>query len=146
MQLALRKFAVDDSSVSGYIYHRLLGHEVEEVLFRCHLPKHFSAPNLPDLNRSQVWKITYAAELVNCYHSILVGYRGVEVFLLSFISSVLDGSEWSSECPSCHILREIVTGTPWIGGWTCTSAAVNILEKRNISCLCKVSNAASSSP
>lgn len=54
MQLALRKFAVDDSSVSGYIYHRLLGHEVEEVLFRCHLPKHFSAPNLPDLNRSQV--------------------------------------------------------------------------------------------
>lgn len=54
MQLALRKFAVDDSSVSGYIYHRLLGHDVEEVLFRCHLPKHFSAPNLPDLNRSQV--------------------------------------------------------------------------------------------
>lgn len=54
MQLALRKFAVDDSSVSGYIYRRLLGHEVEEVLFRVHLPKHFSAPNLPDLNRSQV--------------------------------------------------------------------------------------------
>lgn len=57
MQLALRKFAVDDSSVSGYIYRRLLGHEVEEVLFRVHLPKHFSAPNLPDLNRSQVWII-----------------------------------------------------------------------------------------
>lgn len=56
MQLALRKFAVDDSSVSGYIYRRLLGHEVEEVLFRVHLPKHFSAPNLPDLNRSQVCK------------------------------------------------------------------------------------------
>lgn len=54
MQLALRKFAVDESSVSGYIYRRLLGHEVEEVLFRVHLPKHFSAPNLPDLNRSQV--------------------------------------------------------------------------------------------
>lgn len=57
MQLALRKFAVDDSSVSGYIYRRLLGHEVEEVLFRVHLPKHFSAPNLPDLNRSQVNKL-----------------------------------------------------------------------------------------
>lgn len=54
MQLALRKFAVDDLSVSSIIYHRLLGHDIEEVLFRCHLPKHFSAPNLPDLNRSQV--------------------------------------------------------------------------------------------
>ncbi|PSN49697.1 Regulator of nonsense transcripts 1 [Blattella germanica] len=62
MQLALRKFAVDDSSVSGYIYHRLLGHEVEEVLFRCHLPKHFSAPNLPDLNRSQVYAVKHAVQ------------------------------------------------------------------------------------
>ncbi len=34
MQAALKKFAVDDASVSTYIYHRLLGHEVEEVLFR----------------------------------------------------------------------------------------------------------------
>ncbi|KAF7991396.1 hypothetical protein HCN44_002958 [Aphidius gifuensis] len=62
MQLALRKFAVDDSSVSAYIYHRLLGHEVEEVLFRCHLPKHFSAPNLPDLNRSQVYAVKHAIQ------------------------------------------------------------------------------------
>lgn len=62
MQLALRKFAVDDSSVSAYIYHRLLGHEVDEVLFRCHLPKHFSAPNLPDLNRSQVYAVKHALQ------------------------------------------------------------------------------------
>ncbi|XP_026750025.2 regulator of nonsense transcripts 1 [Galleria mellonella] len=62
MQLALRKFAVDDSSVSGYIYRRLLGHEVEEVLFRVHLPKHFSAPNLPDLNRSQVYAVKHALQ------------------------------------------------------------------------------------
>jgi hypothetical protein len=56
MQAALRKFAVDDTSVSAYIYHRLLGHDVDDVLFRTHLPKHFSAPNLPDLNRSQVMR------------------------------------------------------------------------------------------
>jgi len=55
MQAALRKFAVDESSVSAYIYHRLLGHEVEDVVFRLHLPKHFSAPDLPELNRSQVF-------------------------------------------------------------------------------------------
>ncbi|XP_059487209.1 regulator of nonsense transcripts 1 [Neocloeon triangulifer] len=62
MQVALRKFAVDENSVSSYIYHRLLGHEVEEVLFRCNLPKHFSAPNLPDLNRSQVYAVKQALQ------------------------------------------------------------------------------------
>lgn len=56
MQAALRKFAVDDSSVSPYIYHRLLGHvEMDELIFRhIHLPKQLSAPNLPTLNTSQV--------------------------------------------------------------------------------------------
>ena len=49
MQAALRKFAV-----SAYIYHRLRRHDVDDVLFQTHLPKHFSASNLPDLKRSQV--------------------------------------------------------------------------------------------
>ena len=30
MQTALKTFAVDDTSVSGFLYHRLLGHEVEQ--------------------------------------------------------------------------------------------------------------------
>ena len=29
MQTALRMFAIDDKSVSGFLYHKLLGHEVE---------------------------------------------------------------------------------------------------------------------
>ena len=62
MQTALRRFAVDDNSVSAYIYHRLLGHDVEDVLFRCQLPRHFSAPNLPDLNRSQVYAVRHALQ------------------------------------------------------------------------------------
>ena len=62
MQAALKRFAVDDSSVSTYIYHKLLGHEVEDVLFRCTLPRHFSAPNLPDLNRSQVYAVKHALQ------------------------------------------------------------------------------------
>ena len=57
-----RKFAVDDSSVSAYIYHRLLGHDVDDVLFRTHLPRYFSAPNLPDLNRSQVYAVKHALQ------------------------------------------------------------------------------------
>lgn len=67
MQKALKKFALDDNSVSNYIYSRLLGHGshdgTDEVTFRCNnLPKHFSAPNLPDLNRSQVYAVKHAIQ------------------------------------------------------------------------------------
>jgi regulator of nonsense transcripts 1 len=75
MQAALRKFAVDDTSVSAYIYHRLLGHDVDDVLFRTHLPKHFSAPNLPDLNRSQVIPILFLSPLVACSRTWNVSFH-----------------------------------------------------------------------
>lgn len=55
MQQALRKFAIDESSASPFIYHRLLGHDMDEVLYQVNFPKHFHAPNLPELNRSQVF-------------------------------------------------------------------------------------------
>ncbi|EHH62580.1 hypothetical protein EGM_20966 [Macaca fascicularis] len=42
MQSALKTFAVDETSVSGYIYHKLLGHEVEDVIIKCQLPKRFT--------------------------------------------------------------------------------------------------------
>lgn len=57
MQAAMKTFAVDETSVSGYIYHKLLGHEVEEVVIKCQLPKRFSAPGLPELNHSQVYAV-----------------------------------------------------------------------------------------
>ena len=53
-QAAMKQFAIDDTSVSGYIYHRLLGHEVEPQAIRAALPRRFSAPGLPELNHSQV--------------------------------------------------------------------------------------------
>ncbi|KAK0151478.1 Regulator of nonsense transcripts 1 [Merluccius polli] len=57
MQSSLKTFAVDETSVSGYIYHKLLGHEVEDVLIKCQLPKRFTAQGLPDLNHSQVYAV-----------------------------------------------------------------------------------------
>ena len=57
MQASMKTFAVDETSVSGYIYHKLLGHQVEEVAIRCQLPKRFSAPGLPELNHSQVYSV-----------------------------------------------------------------------------------------
>ena len=59
MQSAMRTFAVDENSVSTYIYHQLLGHEaVEEPTLKNVIPKRFSAPGLPELNHSQVETFT----------------------------------------------------------------------------------------
>lgn len=53
MQAAMKAFAVDQTSVSGYLYHRVLGHPVEELELKTRVPKSLSAPGLPELNASQ---------------------------------------------------------------------------------------------
>ena len=58
MPAALKAFAVDESSVSGYLYHKLLGNDIEEQNLKIPtLPRRFSAPGLPDLNHSQAYAV-----------------------------------------------------------------------------------------
>lgn len=58
MQNALKTFAIDDTSVTGYIYHKLLGHPVEEQrIATARLPASeddYAVPGLPPLNESQM--------------------------------------------------------------------------------------------
>ncbi|TVY16123.1 Regulator of nonsense transcripts 1-like protein [Lachnellula arida] len=54
MQFAMKTFAVDEMSVSGYIFHKLLGHEVAAAPMKIQMPKKFSVPGLPELNSSQI--------------------------------------------------------------------------------------------
>ncbi|KMU86141.1 DNA-binding protein SMUBP-2 [Coccidioides immitis H538.4] len=54
MQSAMKTFAVDELSVSNYIFHRLLGNEVAAGPMKTQLPKKFTAPGLPGLNPSQI--------------------------------------------------------------------------------------------
>eukprot|EP00978_Attheya_sp_CCMP212_P015350 scaffold39593_cov61-Attheya_sp.AAC.1 len=58
MQNALKTFAIDDTSVTGYIYHKLLGHPVEEQrIATARLPAtdgDYAVPGLPTLNESQL--------------------------------------------------------------------------------------------
>jgi regulator of nonsense transcripts 1 len=54
MHAAMRTFAVNETSVSGYLFHKILGHEVaEQVITGNKMPTRLSAPGLPDLNPSQ---------------------------------------------------------------------------------------------
>ncbi|XP_065222847.1 regulator of nonsense transcripts 1-like [Planococcus citri] len=62
MQQALRKFADDDTSSSASIYYGLLGHDVDDVLFRSHDSEDYSAPNLPELNPSQKYAVKQAIQ------------------------------------------------------------------------------------
>ena len=57
MQVALKTFAIDENSISNDIYHKILGHEFETQAIQVTLPKKYTAPNLPDLNHSQVFAV-----------------------------------------------------------------------------------------
>lgn len=58
MQNALKTFAVDDTSVTGYIYHKLLGHAVaDQTITNAKIPtreRDYGVPGLPPLNESQM--------------------------------------------------------------------------------------------
>jgi regulator of nonsense transcripts 1 len=53
-QKALKTFALDEYSVTGYLYHLLLGHDSEvPQAIKLNLPPNIFAPGLPELNHSQ---------------------------------------------------------------------------------------------
>ncbi|CAH8444287.1 unnamed protein product [Dicrocoelium dendriticum] len=43
--------------LTPYIFYRLLGQEMDDMVLKCNLPKRYSAPNLPELNHSQVFAV-----------------------------------------------------------------------------------------
>lgn len=57
MITALRTFAVDETSLSSTLYHKLLGHSnansSNDKQLNVVIPKKFSVPGLSDLNHSQ---------------------------------------------------------------------------------------------
>jgi hypothetical protein len=52
---------------------------------------------------------------------------------LPFLTSALDGGEWSASRPGRFTPGEIVPGTHWIGGWAGPGAGLDAMEKRKIS-------------
>jgi len=53
MLKAVKIFVNDELSVTGYLFHLLLGHDVEAQTLKAPVPKKLSVPNLPPLNPSQ---------------------------------------------------------------------------------------------
>jgi hypothetical protein len=64
----------------------------------------------------------------------------VDVQLHAFLTSALDGGEWSASRPGRFTHREGTPGTHWIGGWVGPRAVLDAVVKRKISSPCRESN------
>jgi hypothetical protein len=56
----------------------------------------------------------------------------MEVQHHSFLTSALDGGEWSATRPSRFTPRERAPGSHWIGGWVSPRAVLDAVVKRKI--------------
>jgi hypothetical protein len=57
-----------------------------------------------------------------------------------FLTSALDGGEWSASGPCRFTPGKGASSTHCIGGWVGPRAGMNVMEKRNISCPCREEN------
>jgi hypothetical protein len=56
-------------------------------------------------------------------------YGVVDVQIHVFLTSALVGGEWSDSRPGRFTIREITTGTHWIGGWVGPRAGLDDMDK-----------------
>jgi hypothetical protein len=59
-------------------------------------------------------------------------YGGVDVEIHVFLTSVLDGGEWSALRPGRFTSEERAPGTHWIGGWVGPRTGLGDVERRKI--------------
>jgi len=71
---------------------------------------------------------------LNNHHAMKTWRSGVTQFL-TFLTSVLDGGEWSASPPGQFTTGEGVPSSHWIGGWVGPTASLDAVARRNIPCL-----------
>jgi hypothetical protein len=62
-------------------------------------------------------------------HEDVLGSGGI---VHSFLTSALDGGEWSNSRSGCFTPRERIPGTDWIGGWVGPRGVLDAVVKRKI--------------
>jgi regulator of nonsense transcripts 1 len=97
MQFALKTFAIDNTSLSGYLYHRLLGHDVQPQTLKTMLPSRMSIDGLPELNQSQ---ITALKNVLSSPLSLIQGPPGTGKTLV--LSAIV--ANWLEMDPHAKIL------------------------------------------
>jgi hypothetical protein len=64
----------------------------------------------------------------------------VEVKINAFVTSALQGGEWSASRPGRFTSRERAPGTHWIGGWVGPRDSLDTVMERKIPSPCRDSN------
>jgi hypothetical protein len=67
--------------------------------------------------------------VLNVCHEDIWGSGGI---LPPFLTSALDGDEWSASRPGRFTLGERAPGTSWTGGWVSLRAGPDLVEKRKM--------------
>jgi len=57
-------------------------------------------------------------------------YWGVKIQLRAFLTSALDGGEWSASRSGSFTPKESAPGTHWIGGWVGPRAVLDAVVAR----------------
>jgi len=65
---------------------------------------------------------------------------GADVYFHAFLTSALDGGDWSSSWPGSFTHRERAPGTHCTGRWVGPGTALNAVVKRKIPSPCRDSN------
>jgi hypothetical protein len=73
-------------------------------------------------------KCTGKSKVVPEHHAMKT-YWGVEVWHHTFLTSKLDGGEWSASRPGRFSPRERVSGTHWIGCWVGPRPGLDVVDK-----------------
>jgi hypothetical protein len=68
------------------------------------------------------------------------GEGGGEAIAPSFLTSALDGGEWSASRPCCFSPRDGVPGTQWLRDWVGPRNNLDPMKKRKVSFPCRKSN------
>jgi len=57
-------------------------------------------------------------------------HEDIWVWLHTFLTSALDGGEWSTSCLSYFTSRERALGTQWIGSWMGPTASLGMVVRK----------------
>jgi hypothetical protein len=66
--------------------------------------------------------------VLNSLNTMSLRHMGVWSIISPFLTSALDGGEWSASCSGCFTSREIDPDTYWIGGWLDPRAGLEAVE------------------
>jgi hypothetical protein len=95
---------------------------------------------LTTISKAVAQKVKVKLSLCLTKHHAMKAYWRKGCIVHTFLTSALDGGEWSTSRPGRFTPRERAPGTHWIGGWVGPRAVLDAVVERKIPSSLRVSN------